>query len=99
MRDSTHCMISARRGSLACLLFAIGASAPAYADLDSGKAKVAQQCAECHRPSDFNGESRAALEALIKDVVTGKVPHSKRLVRLSDQEIADVAAYWSSVRK
>jgi cytochrome c553 len=73
--------------------------APAYADVEGGKAKVAQLCAECHRPSDWNGETQPALQSLIKDVVAGKVPHSKRAIKLTDQEIADIAAYWTNGRK
>ena len=72
---------------------------PAYADVEAGKAKVAQLCAECHRPSDWNGETQPALQSLIKDVVAGKVPHSKRAIKLTDQEIADIAAYWTNGRK
>lgn len=69
------------------------------ADIEAGKAKVAQLCSECHRPTDWSGETQPALQSLIKDVVTGKVPHSKRVLKLTDQEIADIAAYWISARK
>jgi mono/diheme cytochrome c family protein len=69
------------------------------ADVAAGKAKVTQQCAECHRPADWDGETTAALESLLRDVVSGKVPHRKRPIQLTDQEIADVAAYWTSGRK
>lgn len=69
------------------------------ADAAAGKAKVSQQCAECHRPADWDGETTAALESLLKDVVSGKVPHRKRPIQLTEQEIADVAAYWTSGRK
>ena len=71
----------------------------AWADTEAGKAKVAQLCAECHRPADWNGETQAALQSLIKDVVAGKVAHSKRAIKLTDQEIADIAAYWTSGKK
>ena len=72
---------------------------PAYADVEAGKAKVAQLCAECHRPSDWSGKTQPALQSLIKDVVAGKVPHSKRAIKLTDQEIADIAAFWTNGRK
>ncbi|MBC7982693.1 MAG: hypothetical protein H7Y02_02455, partial [Candidatus Obscuribacterales bacterium] len=66
---------------------------PAYAaDVAAGKAKVTQQCAECHRPADWDGETTAALESLLKDVAAGKVPHRKRALQLSEQDIADIAA-------
>ena len=69
------------------------------ADTAAGKAKVEQECAECHRPSDWSGESTAALESLLKDIVAGKVNHSKRRLQLTPKEIADIAAYWTSGRK
>jgi len=69
------------------------------ADIEQGKAKVAQLCAECHRPKDWSGETTAALESLIKDIVAGKVKHSQRKLSLTPQEIADTAAYWTSGRK
>jgi len=69
------------------------------ADAEAGKAKVTQLCAECHRPKDWNGETTAALESLIKDIVAGKINHSQRKLQLAPQEIADIAAYWTSGRK
>jgi mono/diheme cytochrome c family protein len=69
------------------------------ADIERGKQKVTQLCAECHRPRDWNGETTAALESLIKDVVAGKVNHSQRKLTLTSQEIGDIAAYWTSGRR
>jgi mono/diheme cytochrome c family protein len=69
------------------------------ADVEQGKAKVAQFCAECHRPKDWSGETTVALESLIKDIVAGKVKHPQRNLSLTPQEIADIAAYWTSGRK
>ena len=81
---------------LALLAFSCIAEA---ADVDAGKAKVTQLCAECHRPKDWTGETTAALESLIKDIVAGKVNHSQRKLQLTPQEIADIAAYWTNGRK
>lgn len=81
-----------------CLAGALSAS-NAYADAEVGKAKVQQLCAECHRPADWNGETQPALQALIRDVVAGKIPHRKRALQLSEQDIVDIAAYWTSGRK
>ncbi len=67
-------------------------------DVAAGKLKAAQQCAECHRPSDFDGETTAALESLLKDIAAGKVQHRKRALQLSGQDIADIAAYWTNGR-
>jgi mono/diheme cytochrome c family protein len=80
------------------VMFAISCASSA-ADLDAGKTKVAQYCAECHRTKDWSGESQAALESLIKDVVAGKVTHSQRKITLTPQEITNIAAYWTSGRK
>jgi mono/diheme cytochrome c family protein len=80
------------------LALAVASGAQA-ADIDAGKAKVTQLCAECHRPKDWSGETTAALESLIKDIVVGKVNHSQRKLQLTPQEIADIAAYWTSGRK
>jgi mono/diheme cytochrome c family protein len=80
----------------AAVLTSISATA---ADATAGKAKVDQACAECHRRSDFSGESPSQLEALLKDIVSGKVKHSKRPLQLTSQEITDIAAYWAGTRK
>jgi len=82
---------------LHAVLFSVGAAAAGNAE--AGKAKVAQLCAECHRPGDWSGETQPALQSLIKDIVEGKVPHSKRMLNLTDQDIADIAAYWTAGRK
>jgi mono/diheme cytochrome c family protein len=69
------------------------------ADIASGKAKVTQLCVECHRQKDWNGETTAALESLINDVVAGKIKHPQRKLQLTQQDVADIAAYWTSGRK
>jgi cytochrome c553 len=52
-------------------------------------------CSECHEKADWAGKDAAGLEAQIKDVVSGKTKHKKKIT-LTDKEIADVAAFWSS---
>jgi mono/diheme cytochrome c family protein len=69
------------------------------ADAGAGKALAQSKCAACHEPADWDGETEASLQSLIKDVVSGKVKHSKTKVELNDQEIANVAAYWLSASK
>jgi mono/diheme cytochrome c family protein len=84
----------------AFIAVALLASASAVAaDVESGKAKVTQLCAECHRAKDWSGETNVALEALITDVVAGKVKHASRKLQLTPTDIADIAAYWTSGRK
>lgn len=62
------------------------------ADAVAGKA-AAQKCVACHEADDWEGESSASLEALINDIVAGKVKHKNKL-ELSAAEVADIAAYW-----
>jgi mono/diheme cytochrome c family protein len=70
---------------------------PSFAgDPAIGKLKVVEhQCSQCHRPNDFNGETTAALESLIKAINSGKIAHDKKAIRLSATEIADIAAFWT----
>ena len=63
--------------------------------MEAGKAKAEEICADCHDPADWEGEDAAALESMIKDVVSGAVKHKKKL-DLTEAEIANVAAYWAS---
>ena len=62
------------------------------ADPTAGKV-AAQKCVACHEADDWEGENAASLEALIKDIVAGKVKHKSKL-DLSPAEISDIAAYW-----
>ena len=83
-----------------CVAIAL-AYAPASAlpaDIAAGKAISTAQCIECHEADDWHGESAADLEALIKDIVAGKVRHKKKL-SLSAGEIANIAAYWGEASK
>ncbi|MET0533164.1 MAG: hypothetical protein ABW171_02980 [Steroidobacter sp.] len=76
--------------ALPLTLLAIDARA---ADTQAGKAAAQSKCIECHEADDWEGESTASLESLIRDIVAGKVKH-KRPLQLSAAEIADIAAYW-----
>ena len=67
-------------------------SSIAAADAAAGKAKFAAACAECHEAADFEGESAQALTATMKKIVAGQQKH-KTALKLSDAEIADLAAY------
>lgn len=83
--------------STAWLMIALAGSVQA-ADVPSGKAKAEAICNECHEPADFEGETEADLQSLIKDVVAGKVKHPKKL-ELSDADIANIAAFWAAESK
>src|SRR5512139_946274 len=70
-------------------------SSIAAADAAAGKAKFTAACAECHEAADFEGESAAALTETLKAIVAGKQKH-KNALKLSDAEIADLAAYMAA---
>ncbi len=67
------------------------------ADPSAGK-MAAAQCADCHEPKDWVGETQAALESLIRDVMQGRVKHTSKIT-LTDAEISSIAAYWASGSK
>lgn len=72
----------------------VGYSSSAHADAAAGKATFTQTCAECHDVADFEGESAAELQATLQKIVGGGMKHKKAL-KLTDAQIADVAAYMS----
>ncbi|RPI12807.1 MAG: cytochrome c [Lysobacterales bacterium] len=72
-----------------------GWSVSASADAAAGKAKFAADCAECHEAADFAGEDAKALADSLKKISAGQMKH-KTAIKLSDAEIADVAAYMAS---
>lgn len=84
------------RGLLVASTWMLAGGAHA-ADATAGR-NAAAACAECHEPKDWEGESQAALESLIRDVVQGSVKHSRK-ISLSDAEIANIAAYWAAASR
>lgn len=80
----------------AVAVLAASASAPLTAlaaDVQAGKAAAQAKCVQCHEADDWEGESAASLESLMRDIVAGKVKH-KGSLQLSAAEIGDIAAYW-----
>ena len=80
------------------LAFATGALAVGVvsaADIGAGRTAADAKCVQCHSADDWEGESAASLESLIRDIVAGKVKHKGKL-DLTPSEIADIAAYWGS---
>jgi mono/diheme cytochrome c family protein len=72
-----------------------GFGSAASADAAAGKAKFAANCAECHEVADFAGEDAKALTDSLKKIVAGQQKH-KSALKLSDAEIADLAAYMAA---
>jgi mono/diheme cytochrome c family protein len=71
-----------------------GCGSAAHADAAAGKATFTAVCAECHEVADFEGEDAAAVQGSIKQIVAGTLKH-KQTLKLSDAQIADVAAYMT----
>jgi mono/diheme cytochrome c family protein len=80
---------------LLCLAWGGAASA---ADVAAGRAAANAKCVQCHEADDWEGESAASLEGIIRDIVAGKVKH-KRALELTPAEIANIAAYWGAGKK
>jgi mono/diheme cytochrome c family protein len=72
----------------------LGFGSAAHADAAAGKATFTQICSECHEVADFEGEDAAAVQGTIKKIVGGQMKHKKEL-KLTDAQIADVAAYMT----
>lgn len=72
-----------------------GFGSTAHADAAAGKAKFTAVCADCHEVADFEGESAAALTGTMKKIVAGTQKH-KEALKLTDAEIADLAAYMAA---
>lgn len=73
----------------------VGFGSTAYADAAAGKATFTKVCAECHEVGDFDGEDPKEVAATIKSIVAGTTKH-KEALKLTDQEISDVAAYMAA---
>ncbi len=70
---------------------------PGYAADSAAGQKIFQTiCAACHKNMNvYTGKSETELQSLIKGIVSGTVKHPKKLT-LSDDDIANVAAYISN---
>lgn len=69
-----------------------GYSGGALADAAAGKETFTDVCAECHETADFEGEDAKEVGDSIRKIVAGQMKHKKAL-KLTDQQIADVAAF------
>jgi len=72
----------------------VGFGTAAHADAAAGKATFTDVCSECHEVADFEGENAAEVQATLKKIVGGQMKHKKAL-KLTDAQIADVAAYMT----
>jgi len=90
-------------------LFGIVGTANAAGDLAAGKAK-STQCAGCHGANGegkgtfpaLAGKSEAALDQAMHDYKSGKRSNAMMksfMDKLSDQDMANLAAYYASLKK
>jgi len=75
----------------AAVLGLAGWAGSASADGAAGKAKFTAACSECHEVGDFEGQDTKSLTEAIKKQAKHKKP-----VKLTDAEIADLAAYMAA---
>lgn len=87
-----------RNLGMAALVLVVASDAIYAADIAAGKTAAQAKCSQCHEADDWQGESAASLESLIRDIVAGKVKHKNKL-ELSEQEIANIAAFWGSPKR
>ncbi|MBL8270347.1 hypothetical protein [Steroidobacter sp.] len=80
-------------GTALVALGSVPLSVALAADVQAGKTVSQAKCSQCHEADDWEGESAASLESLIRDIVAGKVKH-KAPLQLTPAEVADIAAYW-----
>ena len=74
------------------------------ADAAAGKKKAEGCTSDCHVPSeDFKGQKAEKIAADLKAIAAGTVTpkkkgaeHKKNMAKLSDADIADIAAYFAS---
>ena len=83
-----------------CLAFASLALAGGHSGGVTGDAKAGEQkigaCTDCHAASDFAGQTAAEIGAAIKNVAAGNVTGHPDVGEVSDQDIADLAAFLAS---
>ena len=83
---------------MACAIVALDATCPAWAVDAAGKAAAQAKCAQCHDAGDWEGESAASLESLIRDVARGAVSHKVK-IQVTDAEVKDIAMFWAQSAK
>jgi cytochrome c553 len=83
---------------VAAAIAGLGFGGAALADAAAGKAKFDAVCADCHEPADHAGKPAAELTKKMQGISNGTIKH-KGKVKLTDAEIADLVAYFGSVKK
>ena len=86
------------KGILFSLPLVLWGTAALAGDAEAGKAVFEASCADCHYEDDFAGESAEDITAMIKSVTGGEVEHKGDASGLSDEDVANIAAYWASFK-
>jgi cytochrome c553 len=80
--------------AMAAPLMFFGTAAYAGGDAEAGKAVYNDQgCADCHYEDDFAGIPADE----IKGMITGAEDHDPDMSGLTEEEVANLAAYFASV--
>ncbi|WP_405232620.1 c-type cytochrome [Lentisalinibacter salinarum] len=81
--------------AMAAPLMFFGTAAYAGGDAEAGKAVFNDQgCADCHYEDDFAGIPKDEIKTMITEAAAGD--HDPDLSVLSEEDIANVAAYFAS---
>lgn len=66
-------------------------------DANAGKAKFEEEsCDRCHYEDDFAEDAKSVIKAMLQSVKSGETKHRVSLAELSDEDIANLAAYFAS---
>lgn len=71
---------------------------PAFAggDTDAGKQTFEADCERCHYADDYAHEAESVVKAMIKAIRSGETRHRPPLRDLTDEEIANLAAFLAN---
>ncbi len=90
--------MNSRKTLIAAAMLIVGFPAIAVADGDAeaGKVKFEEDCSRCHYEDDYAEEPEAVIKATIRAIVDGEIKHRGNFADLSDDDIANLAAFLSS---
>lgn len=83
--------------ALTVILFQAG-TARAAEEVTGGRTIFENTCSECHYEDDFAGRSQAEILTEITQLATGERKHKIDLSKLSENEMADIAAFFASFK-
>ena len=82
----------------ATVLVLLGHAVRADQQVDAGEAVFERTCSKCHYEDDFAGKTRQDILGLIEQMAAPGSGHKFDLSGLSEGEMADLAAYFASLR-